>query len=205
MVEQGHLPFDLPAAVAPIEGGRPKPAMVFYPDEVSPNGIDLVRPSSNPSYLYEPECFAFLVERAEDYFALGPYLIDYVLSHSSLFRKYKKPDAMFFELHDGIFVLRKLFEFKSNKTNGIQAKVSGFSKFLAAIRETPDAFSAVFNTEFAAITVPDVIVPPNPEVAVTFVTPAPCGHSALNDTQGFEIDYLIVPRQPARRRLELTA
>lgn len=128
---------------------------------------------------------------------LGPHLLDRIMP-SSYDEERSVPDAMQFAIQtDDVWVLNKLYEFKSGAINTPIRKLYGFSHLLSDMRRDTGHFPSVLRTVFpwAKESLPDrVMVPPDKKMSVIFVSTHRTHDIIFNpEAKTFRVEHLYVP------------
>jgi hypothetical protein len=162
------------------------------------NGVDFKNGyhgrDGSKSVDYEDYCFKSVVgELKSKDFAIGPHFIDSLFDVSSVMTKgVTRPDAIVFDVKNSDqWIIKRFYEFKSGKGNGIINKLDGFSKLLTHLREHKYFLPSLINEHLGeTIRTPSgVIVPQDSDVAVTIIKQKMIKNGVFYVNVKFPIEY----------------
>ena len=81
--------------------------------QISTSGIDLLVQTTQAPFIYEDNCFKFLLKHLNsDQFAIGPHLVDYLFGRFSQWQYEVRPDSFIFSTNQAHWELETIAEFK---------------------------------------------------------------------------------------------
>src|SRR3989344_107402 len=146
---------------------------------------------------YEAHCFNELSKNPnnEGSLLIGPGFIDQIIAREM--PSLSRPDVIRLDVSsDEFWTLTQFFEIKSGKTIGSLKKVLGFSVLLRKMRERPNYLQELLqhHLEDFDFEVNRIIIPPDNEITVTFVSPNLYNGVIFDqDTPKFHVEHLQIP------------
>lgn len=163
------------------------------------NRIDL-RSGNNQirgPFEYEAHCFREISQNnGEGALFIGPGFIDNIISQKM--PSLSRPDTIKLDVSSSTWKLTDLYEFKSGKNLNPLRKIKGFSLLLKTMRKHPNFLYELLQSSLKDFDfeVKEIIIPPDNEIAVTFVSPnLRRGTMFDQDSPPFRVQHMCIPRK----------